>query len=180
MRLNTSNMAKIYINLNFTIRTLYFIGNRNVIRFLSSNTGSFIVSPSIIFKNEKVITCHIFFICIDTIFKHCTTHFTNLLQHTFNFRQKDKTKQHITYKHTPTYILTKTKRRRSDPVLWQKPLHQQKCQKGKATTQTTPQKLLVTLLTIVVYWLRYWKDMFIQAYNRAILNQISESYCHIF
>ena len=25
-------------------------------------------------------------------------------------------------------------------VLWQKPLHQQKCQKGKLTTQTTPQK----------------------------------------
>ena len=35
---------------------------------------------------------------------------------------------------------TKTKRRRSDPVLWQKPLHQQKYQKGKVTTQTTPQK----------------------------------------
>ena len=34
----------------------------------------------------------------------------------------------------------KTKRRRSDPVLWQKPLHQQKCQKGKTTTQTTSQK----------------------------------------
>ena len=34
----------------------------------------------------------------------------------------------------------KTKRRRSDPVLWQKPLHQQKCQKGKVTTQITPQK----------------------------------------
>ena len=34
----------------------------------------------------------------------------------------------------------KTKRRRSDPVLWQKPLHQQKCQRGKVTTQTTPQK----------------------------------------
>ena len=33
----------------------------------------------------------------------------------------------------------KRKRRRSDPVLWQKPLHQQKCQKGKVT-QTTPQK----------------------------------------
>ena len=34
----------------------------------------------------------------------------------------------------------KTKRRRSDPVLWQKPLYQQKCQRGKAATQTTPQK----------------------------------------
>ena len=33
-----------------------------------------------------------------------------------------------------------TKRRRSDPVHWQKPLHQQKCQKGKVTTQTAPQK----------------------------------------
>ena len=28
------------------------------------------------------------------------------------------------------YVIVKTKRRRSDPVLWQKPLHQQKCQKG--------------------------------------------------
>ena len=34
----------------------------------------------------------------------------------------------------------KSKRKRSDSVLWQKPLHQQKCQKGKVTTQTTPQK----------------------------------------
>ena len=33
------------------------------------------------------------------------------------------------------------KRKRSDSVLWQKPLHQQKCQKGKVTTQTTPQKV---------------------------------------
>ena len=41
----------------------------------------------------------------------------------------------------PFNRLTKTKRRRSDPVLWQKPLHQQKCQKGKVTTQTTPQKV---------------------------------------
>ena len=32
------------------------------------------------------------------------------------------------------------KRKRSDSVLWQKPLHQHKCQKGKVTTQTTPQK----------------------------------------
>ena len=37
-------------------------------------------------------------------------------------------------------IITKRKRKRSDSVLWQKPLHQQKCQKGKVTTQTTPQK----------------------------------------
>ena len=36
--------------------------------------------------------------------------------------------------------ISKTKRRRSDPVLWQKPLYQQKCQRGKVTTQTTPQK----------------------------------------
>ena len=34
----------------------------------------------------------------------------------------------------------KTKRRRSDSVLWQKPLHPRKCQKGKVKTQTTPQK----------------------------------------
>ena len=32
-----------------------------------------------------------------------------------------------------------TKRKRSYPVLWQKPLHQQKCQKGKVPTGTTPQ-----------------------------------------
>ena len=34
----------------------------------------------------------------------------------------------------------KRKRKRSDSVLWQMPPHQQKCQKGKVTTQTTPQK----------------------------------------
>ena len=34
----------------------------------------------------------------------------------------------------------KKKRKRSDSILWQKPLHQQKCQKGKVTTQPTPQK----------------------------------------
>ena len=34
----------------------------------------------------------------------------------------------------------KWKRKRSDSVLWQKPLHQKKCKKGKVTTQTTPQK----------------------------------------
>ena len=39
-----------------------------------------------------------------------------------------------------TKITSKRKRKRSDSVLWQKPLHQQKCQKGKVTTQTTPQK----------------------------------------
>ena len=36
------------------------------------------------------------------------------------------------------------KRKRSDSVLWQKPPHQQKCQKGKVTTQTTPQKSSIT------------------------------------
>ena len=39
-----------------------------------------------------------------------------------------------------TSLYCKTKRRRSDPVLWQKPLYQQKCQRRKVTTQTTPQK----------------------------------------
>ena len=34
----------------------------------------------------------------------------------------------------------KTKRRRSDSILWKKPLHKRKCKKGKVTTQTTPQK----------------------------------------
>ena len=36
-------------------------------------------------------------------------------------------------------FFSKTKRR-SNPVLWQKPLYQQKCQRDKVTTQTTPQK----------------------------------------
>ena len=40
-------------------------------------------------------------------------------------------------------ILMKTKRRRSDQVLWQKPLYQQKCQRGKVATQTTPQKSFI-------------------------------------
>ena len=38
------------------------------------------------------------------------------------------------------YVFDKRKRKRSDSVLWQKPLHQQKCQKGKVTTETMPQK----------------------------------------
>ena len=42
----------------------------------------------------------------------------------------------------PIFVVrsTKTKRRRSDPVLWHKPLHQHKYQKGKVITQTTSQK----------------------------------------
>ena len=50
----------------------------------------------------------------------------------------------------PTFhaSVTKRKRKRSDLVLWQKPLHQQKCQKGKVTTQTTPQK------SSIKQWLR--------------------------
>ena len=36
------------------------------------------------------------------------------------------------------------KRKTSDPVLWQKPVYQQKCQKGKVTTKTTPQKSSIT------------------------------------
>ena len=46
----------------------------------------------------------------------------------------------IKKKNSTRQIHVLTKRRRYDPVLWQKPLHQQKCQKGKVTTQTTPQK----------------------------------------
>ena len=38
------------------------------------------------------------------------------------------------------FIDQKRKRKRSDSVLWQKPLHQQKCQKGKVTTQTNATK----------------------------------------
>ena len=42
--------------------------------------------------------------------------------------------------HYGNTIGLRTKRRRSDPVLLQKPLYQQKCQRDKVTTQTTPQK----------------------------------------
>ena len=45
----------------------------------------------------------------------------------------------VKFSNEETRVL-KRKRKRSDPVLWQKPLHQQKCRKGKVTTQTTPQK----------------------------------------
>ena len=41
-------------------------------------------------------------------------------------------------------FLVKWKRKRSDSVLWQKPLHQQKCQKGKMT-QLTQTKRDITL-----------------------------------
>ena len=44
------------------------------------------------------------------------------------------------YNYYGSTTLSETKRRRSDPVLWQKPLYQQKCQRGKVATQTTPQK----------------------------------------
>ena len=44
----------------------------------------------------------------------------------------------------PPKLGNKRKRKRSDSVLWQKPLHQQKRQKGKVTTQTTPQKSSIT------------------------------------
>ena len=43
-------------------------------------------------------------------------------------------------------IFTREKRKRSDAALWQKILHQQKCQKGKVTTQTTPQKIDYTAI----------------------------------
>ena len=40
------------------------------------------------------------------------------------------------------YVMRKKKR--SDSVLWQNPRHQQNCQKGKMTTQTTSQKSSIT------------------------------------
>ena len=43
-------------------------------------------------------------------------------------------------------LILKTKRKRSDSVLWLKPLHQQKCQKGKVTTPTEPQKFDYTAI----------------------------------
>ena len=62
----------------------------------------------------------------------------------FSFWSINSSQYHVIVNHvTVCSVLTgkrKRKRKRSDSVLWQKPLHQQKCQKGKVTTQTTPQK----------------------------------------
>ena len=46
--------------------------------------------------------------------------------------------------YTSFFNLSERKRTKSDSVLWQKPIHQQKCHKGKVTTQTTPQKCPIT------------------------------------
>ena len=46
--------------------------------------------------------------------------------------------------HELVVYIHERKGKRSDSVLWQKPLHQQKCQKGTVTTQTTPQKSSIT------------------------------------
>ena len=45
------------------------------------------------------------------------------------------------YNYTSLYISLIEKRKRSDSILWQKPLHQQQCQKGKITARTMPQKV---------------------------------------
>ena len=71
----------------------------------------------------------------------------------WNMRQNRESTISLTHIHFPwTYLdiaemqvlcdkLQKTKRRRSDPVLWQKPLHQhENFQKGKVTTQTIRHK----------------------------------------
>ena len=42
------------------------------------------------------------------------------------------------------FMVFMRKGKRSDSVLWQKPIDQQKRQKGKVTTQTTPQKSSIT------------------------------------
>ena len=46
--------------------------------------------------------------------------------------------------HCAIIYIKNTERKRSHWVLWQRPLHQQKCQKGNVTTQTTPQKISIT------------------------------------
>ena len=59
-------------------------------------------------------------------------------------KTKRRMRRTIRKRRTTTIIMLmiqfKRKRKRSDSVPWQKSLHQQKCQKGKVTTQTTPQK----------------------------------------
>ena len=65
----------------------------------------------------------------------------------FHFRHVNTTNQsnkvfrvRVSWTTSTCDIYTQRKRKRSDSVPWQKPLYQQKCQKGKVTTQTTPQK----------------------------------------
>ena len=53
--------------------------------------------------------------------------------HTSIYDKRDDFIFHIT-----NFPISPTKRRRSDPVLWQKPLHQQKCQKGQSDNILTP------------------------------------------
>ena len=48
------------------------------------------------------------------------------------------------YDKSRPWLCSTRKRKRSDSVLWQKPLYQQKCQKDKVTTQTMPQKSSIT------------------------------------
>ena len=51
--------------------------------------------------------------------------------------------QHVRKQNVGILESVKRKRRRSDPVLWQNPLHQQKIRKPKDNTQT-PQKTSIT------------------------------------
>ena len=82
----------------------------------------------------------------------------------------------------------KTKRRRSDSVLCQKPLHQQK--KGKVTTQTTPQKssikqrlrtdlgrsVEVTTATQLVWLTGLWLSEWVKFLFNVTINDISVIY----
>ena len=76
---------------------------------------------------------------IITVIIYCLFNYGN--HHQWRFRGGRGRAPHSPALQTQVY---KRKRKRSDSVLWQKPLHQQKCQKGKVTTQTTPQKSSIT------------------------------------
>ena len=90
------------------------------------------------------------------------------------------------YKKKYTYY-NERKRKISDSwsVLWQKPLHQQKCQKGKVTTQTSHKKFDYTAVTDrlrTVSWSKYGTSIlmnFRRIYHICIINNIlSLSYLH--
>ena len=65
------------------------------------------------------------------LLKHITSALTAVRDHVIKYSET-------------AFSNSKRKRKRSDSVLWQKPLNQQKCQKGKVTTQTKSQKSSIT------------------------------------
>ena len=100
-----------------------------------SNTNRVI---TILIYSDKTLFQNVFVTLVRRVAKDVTSSFFSWHKrydfNAANFRRRSQSKCAL----QTQWI--KRKRKRSDSVLWQKPLHQQKCQKGKVTTQTTPQK----------------------------------------